>query len=122
MGFWRNLVFIYFFTSFFLMLYKIMITDEFDHDFQKLDHSLQIQISKEISQLEQNPYAGKPLGFTFFREKKIHNYRVYYLVYDDYVLVFVIALSTKKDQQKVINKIKHLLPYYKEEVKKKFSV
>ena len=99
-----------------------MTTDEFDHDFQKLDHSLQIQISKEISQLEQNPYVGKPLGFTFFREKKIHNYRVYYLVYDDYVLVFVIALSTKKDQQKVINKIKHLLPYYKEEVKKKFSV
>lgn len=99
-----------------------MITDEFDHDFQKLDHSLQIQISKEISQLEQNPYVGKPLGFTFFREKKVHNYRVYYLVYDDYVLVFVIALSTKKDQQEVINKIKHLLPYYKEEVKKKFNV
>ena len=98
-----------------------MTTDEFDHDFQKLDHSLQIQISKEISQLEQNPYVGKPLGFTFFREKKVHNYRVYYLVYDDYVLVFVIALSTKKDQQEVINKIKHLLPYYKEEVKKKFS-
>lgn len=92
-----------------------MISEEFDHDFQKLDHSLQIQISKEISQLEQNPHVGKPLGFSFFREKKVHNYRFYYLIYDDYVLVFVIALSTKKDQQEVINKIKHLLPYYKEE-------
>ena len=98
-----------------------MTTDEFDHDFQKLDHSLQIQISKEISQLEENPYIGKPLGFSFFREKKIHSYRFYYLVYDEFVLVFVIALSTKKDQQEVINKIKHLLPYYKEQVKRKFS-
>ena len=103
------------------MPYKILISNEFDHDFQKLDHSLQIQISKEISQLEENPYVGKLLGFSFFREKKILNYRIYYLIYDNYVAVFVIALSTKKDQQDVINKIKHLLPYYKEEVKKRIN-
>ena len=103
------------------MSHKILVSEEFDYNFQKLDHSLQVQISKEISQLEENPYVGKPLGFSFFREKKILNYRVYYLIYDDYVTVFVIALSTKKDQQEVINKIKHLLPYYKEEVKKRIN-
>lgn len=104
------------------MPYQILTTHGFDHDFGKLDYSLQVQISKEISQLEQNPYVGKPLSFSFFREKKIKNYRIYYLIYEEILLVFVIALSTKKDQQDVINKIKYLLPYYKEEVKKKFSV
>ncbi len=53
------------------MTYKIYTTEEFDRDFRKLDGSLQQQIEKEIGQLETNPYVGKPLGYKFFREKKI---------------------------------------------------
>ena len=102
--------------------YKIYTTEEFDKDFEKLDNSLQEQIEREITQLETNPYAGKPLGYKFFREKKVRNHRVYYLIYDEYVVVVVIALSDKKDQQAVINKIKHLLPLYKEEIKRKFNL
>ena len=99
--------------------YKIFTTDEFNHRFSKLDRQLQEQIRKEIDQLGDNPYAGKPLGYTFFREKKIQNYRFYYLIYDEFVVVFVITMSTKKDQQNAINKIKYLIPYYREEIKKK---
>ena len=100
-------------------MFKIFTTEEFDRDFEKLDKSLQIQITKEIDQLKINAFAGKPLGYKFFREKRVKNYRIYFLIYEDYVVVFVIAISDKKDQQMVINKIKHLIPYYREKIKKK---
>ena len=102
-------------------LYKIYTTEEFDRDFNKIDYSIQKQIEKILEKLEVNPYVGKPLGYDFLREKKIQNYRIYYLIYDNYISVFVIAISDKKDQQDVINKIKSLIPFYKEEIKKKFN-
>ena len=102
-------------------MYTIFTTEEFDRYFKKLDSQLQQQIRKEIDQLETNPYVGKPLGYDFFREKKVQNYRVYYLIYDTHVVVFVIAISTKKDQQEAIDKIRVLIPYYQEEIKRKFK-
>ena len=102
--------------------YQIFTTEQFDTDFKEIDNSIKIQIEDEIEQLETNPYVGKPLGYKFFREKKVQGFRIYYLIYDNYVVVYLIAISDKKDQQKVINQIKRLLPFYKEEIKKKFNV
>jgi|SRR3989338_9443438 len=102
-------------------MWEIFTTDEFDKKFKKLDSQLQREIGKEIDQLEENPYSGKPLGYKFFREKKVQNYRIYYLVYDEYVVVFVITISSKKDQQEAINKIKSLIPFYREEIKNKLN-
>ncbi len=62
-------------------MYRIYTTEEYEKRFNKLDWSIQRQIEKEIEQLERNPYVGKPLGYPFFREKKVQNYRVYYLIY-----------------------------------------
>lgn len=101
--------------------YSLYTTEEFDKDFSKLDRSLQIQIEKALTQIEGNPYVGKPLGYMFFREKKIEKWRVYYLIYDEYVAVFAIAISDKKDQQETINTIKSLIPYYREEIRKKIK-
>jgi len=103
-------------------MFKIFTTEEFDKIFSKLDNTLQKQIEKEIEQLQVNPEVGKPLGYKFFREKKVKNYRIYYLVYEEYVVVFVITLSDKKDQQKAINTIKKLIPLYREEIKKKLNL
>ncbi|HLC57639.1 MAG TPA: type II toxin-antitoxin system RelE/ParE family toxin [Candidatus Nanoarchaeia archaeon] len=100
-------------------MYKVYTTDEFDRLFAKLDNSLQKQIEKEIEQLETNPYAGRPLGYRFFREKRVKGYRFYYLIYEEYVVVFVITLSDKKEQQKMIDAIKSLIPYYREEIRKR---
>ncbi len=102
--------------------YTIYTTKEFDEKFDNLDKSLQIQIEKEIEQLQNNPYVGKPLGYSFFREKKVRNYRFYYLIYEEYVVVFVISMSAKKDQQRVINTIRNLIPYYREQIKKKITL
>ena len=104
------------------MAYKIFTTDEFDRRYKKLDKQLQQAISKEIDQLEENPFVGKQLSYPFFREKKIINYRFYYLIYEEYVVVFVITISTKKDQQDAIDKIKSLIPHYQEEIKRKLNL
>lgn len=104
------------------MNFKVHTTGEFDRLFSKLGADIQKQIGKEIDQLEINPYAGKPLGYKFFREKKIKNYRIYYLIYQDYLVVFVVTLSRKKEQQKAIDTIKNLIPFYREEIKKKFNL
>ena len=104
------------------MEYKIYTTGEFDRRFSKLDKELQRQVDKEVEQLQTNPYAGKPLGYKFFREKKVKNYRIYYLVYEEYVVVFVVTLSSKKDQQEAINTIKNLIPVYREEIRKKLNL
>lgn len=103
------------------MIYKIYKSAEFEKDFMKLDASLQQQVTKEIWQLEQNPFVGKSLGYRFFREKKIGKYRMYYLIYEEFVIVFIIAWSGKKDQQKSINIIKNALPEYLKEIKKKVN-
>ena len=66
----------------------------------------------------QNPYVGKPLGVRWFREKKLSKYRVHYLIYEDLKAVYIITLSGKKDQQKVINTIRHFLDKYKEEIER----
>ena len=101
--------------------YIIFTTEKFDNDFAKLDTDLQRQIENEIEQLETNPYVGKPLGYKFFREKKVKGYRFYYLIYEEYVVVFVVAISDKKEQQTMINQIKRFIPFYREEIKKKIS-
>ena len=101
--------------------YEVYKTEEFESEFFRLDKSIKEQIEKAVEKLETNPYVGKPLGYKFFREKKVRNYRFYYLIYDEYVVVFLIAISDKKDQQKVINTIKSLIPYYKEEIKKRLT-
>ncbi len=103
------------------MKYSGYYTNDFEKDFNKLDKSIKLEIKKVLINLEENPYTGKPLGFKFFREKKVGKYRIYYLVYEDILVVYAIAISAKKDQQQTINKIKSLIPYYKEEIKKKFN-
>ncbi len=103
-------------------MFRVFTTREFDNDFKKLDNSIQERINKELEQLKANPYVGKPLGYKFFREKKIENYRFYYLIYEEYAIVFSIAISAKKDQQAVIDKIKTLIPFYRDEIKKRLNL
>lgn len=103
-------------------MFKILTTKEFDKELNKLDKSLKIQVEKEIEQLKNKPFVGKPLGYKFFREKKVKGYRIYYLIYENFIVVYLITISNKPNQQKMINKIKFLIPYYKEEIEKRFNL
>jgi len=97
------------------MDFNIQTTLEFEKKFKILDNSIKTSIQKVINQLKFNPYLGKPLGYKFFREKKVKNFRVYYLVFDDVLIVLLVGLSNKKNQKEVINNIKKLMSGLKEE-------
>ena len=86
------------------MSWKVITTNDFREDLFKLDNSLASRILKEVDQLKSNPFRGKPLGYKFFREKKVRNYRFYYLIFKEKVLVLIVSLSSKKNQQFVILK------------------
>ena len=58
------------------------------------------------------PHLGKPLGYIFFREKKLNGTRIYYLVYEEFVIVLMVAVSDKKTQQDTIEDIKRRLDEY----------
>ncbi len=102
-------------------MFKVLTTEEFDKDFSKLDNSVKVRFDKAIEQIKEKPFTGKPLGYDFFREKKIDKYRIYYLIYESCLVVFVIAMSEKKDQEATIEKVKKLIPFYREETKRLFK-
>ena len=60
---------------------------------------------------------GDPIRVPWFREKKKDKYSIYYLIYDDLKAVYMVGISDKKDQQRVINTIWLLLDNFKEEIR-----
>ena len=96
--------------------YKIYHSQRFNKELFKFDKNFYDRVDKIEDQLVENPYSGKPLGVKWFREKKYEKYRIYYLIYDELQAVFMVGISEKKDQQKVINTIKILLDFFKEEL------
>lgn len=102
-------------------IYEVYAADSFWEDYRKLSKEEQNRADKIKEQLKVNPYSGKPLGYRFFREKRFDGKRLYYLVYDNYVIVFVVAISDKKTQQATINSIKSMFEIYRKEVYDKFQ-
>lgn len=101
--------------------YKVYHSERFDKELIKFDKNFQDRVDKIEEQLVENPYAGSPLGVAWFREKRYEKYRIYYLIYEDLESVFMVAISEKKDQQKIINTIKLLLDFFREEIEKLVS-
>lgn len=99
-------------------IYEVYRTRTFNKMIKRLSPDEQKKITNIELQLKKNPFTGKPLGYRFFREKKIKDKRIYYLIYEDFNIVLLVAISDKKAQQTTINKIKELLPAYYEGVKK----
>jgi len=98
------------------MVFKIFTTKTFQEKISKQNLKFVYWSKKAFSQLETNPFVGKPLGVKWFREKKFENYRIYYIIFEEKRVVYVVNLSTKKDQQKIINSIWFLLNHYKKEI------
>tara|TARA_Y100000034_G_C6713417_1_gene315254 strand:+ start:174 stop:503 length:330 start_codon:yes stop_codon:yes gene_type:complete len=96
--------------------YKLYHSSRFDRELSKLTKEFQQRIDKIEDQLINNPYIGKPLNLKWFREKKLEKYRIYYLIYDNLNAIFMVAISDKKDQQKVINTIRLLLEFFRKEL------
>jgi len=100
------------------MIYRLVNTLEFDKKFFKLDNSIRHRLIKIIGDLKKNPYSGKPLGYSFFREKKFEKYRVCFLIYSVQNIILLVNLSDKKDQKQTIEAIKNLFDVYRKKVEK----
>ena len=96
--------------------YVIYHSVKFDRELEKFDKDFKDWLDKIEDQLVENPYSGDPLGVTWFREKKYKNYRIYFLIYENISSVFMVGISSKKDQQKVINTIRLMLEFLKDEI------
>ncbi|MBI2044444.1 hypothetical protein HYT23_00135 [Candidatus Pacearchaeota archaeon] len=101
--------------------YRVYHSSRFDKELNKFDTFFQGRVDKIEEQLRDNPYTGDPLGTKWFREKRVDKYRVYYLVYDDLKAVFMVAISEKKDQQKIINTIRLFFDFFRDEIEKLIS-
>ena len=88
--------------------YKVYHSQKFDEELSKFDKDFYNRVDKIEDQLVENPYVGDPISVKWFREKRYGKYRIYYLIYEDIQAVFMVGISEKKDQQKIINTIKFL--------------
>jgi len=93
------------------MAYAVYALNVFDKEMNKLPEFDKEIIQKILLQLKENPYAGDQIRYKFFREKRVKEKRIYYLVYDDLEIVLMVAIGGKKAQKETINKI---AGYFKE--------
>ena len=96
--------------------YKVYRSQSFQGEISKYDKSVLDRIDKIEDKLMFNPNYGTPLGTKWFREARLENYRIYYLIYEDLQAIYMVAISGKKDQQKTINTIKLFLEFFRREI------
>lgn len=95
------------------MVFEARATTKFQQIFDGLDPFEKNWILKITEQLKQNPYQGKPLGYNWFREKKLEGNRLYYLIYPSPQIVLLVAYGDKKEQREIISFIYANLDYFK---------
>lgn len=103
--------------------YTIIESEPFEKKFVELPTFEQERIERFISQIEEKGiWVGKPLsGYSFFREKKFNGNRMYFLCYEEWNAVLLVAIGNKKEQPTTIEDIKNKLPEYKEYVCQKLK-
>ncbi|MBI2669144.1 hypothetical protein HYX14_04855 [Candidatus Woesearchaeota archaeon] len=99
------------------MSYIIFHSRTFDKELEKFPKDFHDWLDRIEDQLVLNPYVGDHLRVPWLREKKRGGFRVYYLIYEDLPAVYLVAISDKKDQQKIINTIFLLIDNFKEEIR-----
>lgn len=99
------------------MSYSVYTTENFEEEIAKLSDSDKAIIKKIFLQLKENPYVGDQIRYKFFREKRVREKRIYYLIYDDLSVVLVVAFGGKKEQKDTIDKVVKYLPEFKKYIR-----
>ena len=87
------------------MAYAVYALNVFDKEMNKLSKSDKEVIQKIFLQLKEDPYVGDSLRYKFFREKRVREKRIYYLIYDDLKIILIVAMGGKKAQKETIDEI-----------------
>lgn len=99
-------------------MFRVFRSEWYDSKFGDLTKSEKERVGKFEQKLKEEPYSGKPLGYKFFREKKFNGKRLLFLVYEEHKAIFLVTITDKKIQQKVIDLIKNNLDKYKDVIEK----
>ena len=97
---------------------RVLSTTEFDTWERLLPKDLQKEVEEFIKDLKKGSKTGQPLGYSFFKEKRIDGKRIYFLEYDDSDTVLLVTISDKKTQQDTIDRIKKDLDRYGDLIRK----
>ena len=95
---------------------KVYFSYTFNEKLSKCEKSFRIWVQKIINQFCNNPSVGKPLGSKWLREKKFGKQRIYFLVYEEFGIVYLVDMSEKKNQQNTIESIKAKFGIYRQEI------
>lgn len=102
-------------------MFRVFRSAWYEKKLQKLSSSEQKRIQRFEQQLKRQPFAGKPLGYEFFREKKFNGNRLLFLVYEERQVIFLVTITNKKAQQHEIDVIKANLDVYQKELGEKLD-
>ena len=100
------------------MFYSVYTTENFETETSELSNSDKFKIKRIFNQLKENPYVGNQIKYKFFREKRLKEKRIYYLIYEKLSCVLIVAFGGKKTQQKTINEVIKLFPEFSKYAKK----
>jgi hypothetical protein len=95
------------------MGFRLFATRQFEESCEKVNSFEKARVEKAKKQIKINPFLGKPLGYKFFREKKIGGKRLYFLIYVKKAKILLIEYSGKKTQQVSIDKIRDSFDSFK---------
>jgi len=79
-----------------ILMVRVLSTKEFDAWERLLPKDYQEQIQGFIKELKQNYDTGKPLGYPFFREKKMGKYRPIFLFMEMLTLFYWLQSAIRK--------------------------
>ena len=96
------------------MAYAVYTTENFEKEIEKLSNKDREIIQKMCIKLKDNPYVGDSIRYRFFREKRISEKRIYFLIYENLSAVLVVAFGGKKTQKETIEEIIKLFPEFRE--------
>ena len=86
--------------------YTVIILKEARKDILKLDRSVSIQVAKQLTALETNPYKGNLLRHPLAGLRKLYvdkkKFRIVYRVIENIISIEVIAIA-KRDKSTVYN-------------------
>jgi hypothetical protein len=82
------------------------MTVKFAEEYELFERDEQEWIDKMKEQLAENLRVGKPLRYDWFREKKLKDKRLYYVINEKTHSAVLISFAPKKEQQNII---KHIL-------------
>jgi len=100
------------------MAYAVYETNSFQEEVGKLSESDREIVRNMCVKLKDNPHVGDPVRYKFFREKRLREKRIYFLIYDELSIVLVVAFGGKKAQPDTIDEIIKLFPEFRKEAER----